>query len=96
MNLRRHRVSSSSLSSLDPDGRATLRRSDTLTLIQGIWQQMAPQVQAITLVTEDGAIELVMESRKPKARAFRHWLLHEVWPSIRDTGIETHGDGWDL
>jgi phage antirepressor YoqD-like protein len=38
------------------------------------------------LVSEDGATDLVLESRKPEARRFRRWLTHVVWPAIRDTG----------
>ncbi|NKU18383.1 hypothetical protein GS907_07335 [Rhodococcus hoagii] len=37
-------------------------------------------------VSEDGATDLVLESRKPEAKKFRRFLTHEVWPSIRDTG----------
>ncbi|NKS94649.1 hypothetical protein GS472_24380 [Rhodococcus hoagii] len=37
-------------------------------------------------VSEDGATDLVLESRKPEAKRFRRFLTHEVWPSIRDTG----------
>jgi prophage antirepressor-like protein len=35
----------------------------------------------VTLVTEDGATDLILESRKSQARAFRRWLTHVVWPS---------------
>ena len=38
------------------------------------------------VVSENGATDLVLDSRKPEARAFRRFLTHEVWPSIRDTG----------
>jgi prophage antirepressor-like protein len=41
------------------------------------------------VVSENGATDLVLDSRKPEARAFRRFLTHEVWPSIRDTGIYT-------
>ncbi|WP_254597346.1 phage antirepressor KilAC domain-containing protein [Prescottella equi] len=37
-------------------------------------------------VSQDGATDLVLESRKPEAKKFRRFLTHEVWPSIRDTG----------
>jgi prophage antirepressor-like protein len=43
----------------------------------------------VTLVTEDGATDLILESRKPQARAFRRWLTHVVWPAIRDTGTNS-------
>jgi prophage antirepressor-like protein len=74
------------VANLEDDDKLIIRRSDTITIIQGMWEQFAPQVQVVTLVTEDGATELILESRKPQARVFRKWLTHEVWPAIRDTG----------
>ncbi|MEH3135917.1 MAG: phage antirepressor KilAC domain-containing protein [Mycolicibacterium neoaurum] len=77
---------SSATARLDPADKMILRRSDTPCSNRGIWQAFAPQVQSIGLVSEDGATDLVLESRKPEARRFRRWLTHEVWPAIRDTG----------
>ena len=53
-------------------------------------------MNSISLVSEDGATDLVLDSRKPEARAFRRWLTHEVFPSIRDTGQYIHGDRDEL
>ncbi|MBM4594243.1 hypothetical protein GS454_24095 [Rhodococcus hoagii] len=44
------------------------------------------QMRKMSVVSEDGATDLVLESRKPEAKKFRRFLTHEVWPSIRDTG----------
>lgn len=44
------------------------------------------QVRRMNVVSENGATDLVLDSRKPEARRFRRFLTHEVWPSIRDTG----------
>ncbi|WP_236722502.1 phage antirepressor [Prescottella equi] len=44
------------------------------------------QNRNMLVVSEDGATDLVLESRKPEAKKFRRFLTHEVWPSIRDTG----------
>ncbi|MCV7424387.1 phage antirepressor KilAC domain-containing protein [Mycobacterium yunnanensis] len=44
------------------------------------------QIRRMVVVTEGGATDLVLDSRKPEARRFRRFLTHEVWPSIRDTG----------
>lgn len=74
------------LSRLDPDDRLTISRSDTVGCNDGIWNGFAPQVQSVTLITENGATDLILESRKPEARQFRRFLTHTVWPSIRDTG----------
>jgi prophage antirepressor-like protein len=71
---------------LDEDDKWTLHRSDTPACMRSIWEQFAPQVQVVILVSEDGATDLILESRKPQARAFRRFLTHTVWPAIRDKG----------
>lgn len=38
------------------------------------------------LVNEPGLYGLILESRKPEARKFVHWLTHEVLPKLRETG----------
>ncbi|EFG75279.1 BRO family, N-terminal domain protein [Mycobacterium parascrofulaceum ATCC BAA-614] len=77
---------SAAIAKLDQRDKMVIRRSDTPGSNQGIWQQISPRVQSIGLVSEDGATDLVLESRKPEARRFRRFLTHEVWPAIRDTG----------
>lgn len=42
--------------------------------------------QEMSIVNEPGLYSLVLGSRKPEARAFKHWVTHEVIPSIRKTG----------
>lgn len=42
--------------------------------------------QDTTIVNEDGLYDVILESRKPEARAFRKWITSEVIPSIRKTG----------
>lgn len=39
-----------------------------------------------TFLTEPGMYDLMMQSRKPEAKAFKRWVTHEVLPSIRRTG----------
>ncbi len=41
------------------------------------------------LVNEPGLYGLILESRKPEARKFVHWLTHDVLPKLRDTGTYT-------
>lgn len=74
------------LARLDDADKMVIRRSDTVGSTDSIWEDFAPQVQSVGLVSEDGATDLVLDSRKPQARAFRRFLTHTVWPSIRDTG----------
>lgn len=37
-------------------------------------------------VSEAGLYEMIFMSRKPEAQAFKHWVTHEVLPSIRKNG----------
>lgn len=75
-----------SLKRLDHDDKITIRRSDTTGSTRGIWEEFAPQVQTVILITEDGAVDLVLQSRKPEAKAFYRFLTHVVWKAIRETG----------
>ena len=38
------------------------------------------------LINESGLYDLILDSRKPQAKAFRKWITSEVIPSIRKTG----------
>lgn len=42
--------------------------------------------QEMTFVNEDGLYDVILDSRKSQARAFRKWITSEVLPSIRRTG----------
>jgi anti-repressor protein len=37
-------------------------------------------------INEPGLYELILESKKPKAREFREWIVQSVIPEIRKTG----------
>jgi prophage antirepressor-like protein len=39
-----------------------------------------------SIINEDGLYDVILESRKPEARAFRKWVTKEVLPTIRKTG----------
>jgi hypothetical protein len=43
-------------------------------------------VSTISTVVEAALYSLIMVSRKPEAKAFKRWVVHEVLPSIRKTG----------
>lgn len=45
--------------------------------------------QTMVVVNEYGLYALVTTSRKPEAKAFKRWIIHEVLPSIRKTGSYT-------
>lgn len=42
--------------------------------------------QMANFVSEDGLYDVILDSRKPSARAFRKWVTSEVLPQIRRTG----------
>lgn len=42
--------------------------------------------QEMTAINESGLYNLIFQSRKPEARAFRRWVTNTVLPSIRRTG----------
>lgn len=42
--------------------------------------------ELLNVVNESGLYQLIFASRKPEAKAFRRWIVHEVLPSIRKTG----------
>lgn len=44
------------------------------------------RTQSATVITEPGLYEVIFQSRKPEAKAFRRWVTSEVLPSIRKTG----------
>jgi prophage antirepressor-like protein len=61
--------------SLDPDERGLA----TVYTPQGPGQEMLT-------VTEAGLYRLILVSRKPAAKKFKRWVLHEVLPAIRRYG----------
>ena len=42
--------------------------------------------QKMSIVNESGIYALAFGSRKPEAKAFKHWITHDVIPAIRKTG----------
>ena len=50
------------------------------------------RTQNALFVNEDGLYDVILDSRKPEARAFRKWVTGEVLPSIRKTGSYTPDD----
>ena len=55
------------------------------------------RVQETNFVNEDGLYDVILDSRKPEAKAFRKWITSEVLPAIRQTGgyIQTAADDTD-
>ena len=68
----------------------------TTTLIQGTGSNYKSKV---IIINESGLYSLILSSKLPQAKAFKHWVTAEVLPQIRRTGgyIPTHAaDGSDL
>jgi len=42
--------------------------------------------QKTYIINEPGLYSLILRSRKPEAKAFKRWIVHEVLPAIRKTG----------
>ena len=68
------------LSSLDDD------EKNTIIINDGI-----PGNPNRAIVSEPGIYSLILRSRKPEAKAFKRWLVHDVIPTIRKTG--SYGNG---
>jgi prophage antirepressor-like protein len=68
----------------------------TTTLIQGTGSNYKSKV---VIINESGLYALILSSKLPQAKAFKHWVTAEVLPQIRRTGgyIPTRtADGRDL
>jgi prophage antirepressor-like protein len=60
---------------LDEDERNTIPVTDSLGRLQETY-----------IVNEAGLYNLILGSRKPEAKDFKRWIIHEVIPQIRKTG----------
>lgn len=47
---------------------------------------MAGQMRAATIINESGLYSLILSSKLPSAKDFKHWVTSEVLPSIRKNG----------
>lgn len=66
---------SQALSRVDSDDKSDIILNDAI----GRQQSMA-------IINEPGLYTLVLSSRKSDAKRFKHWVTHDVLPSIRKTG----------
>src|SRR5574344_1095639 len=61
------------------------RLDDGVVTTQPIYDSLGRQQNA-NFVNEDGLYDVILDSRKPEAKAFRKWITSEVLPSIRKNG----------
>ena len=66
-------------------GHVRERLDDGVVSTEPILDNLGRQ-QFANFVTEDGLYDVILDSRKPEAKAFRKWVTSEVLPSIRKTG----------
>ena len=72
---------------LSDTGRAMSRLdADESTRIEIDHPQSPGKKLEVFAVNEPGLYSLVLGSRKPEAKAFKHWITHDVIPAIRKTG----------
>lgn len=48
-------------------------------------------IQNLTIINESGLYSLILSSKLPSAKKFKHWVTSEVLPSIRRTGMFVGG-----
>ena len=56
----------------------------TTTLIQGDGSEYKSKM---VIINESGLYSLILSSKMPKAKAFKHWVTGEVLPAIRKNGV---------
>ena len=66
-------------------GHVRERLDDGVVSTEPITDSMGRTQQA-NFVNEDGLYDVILDSRKPQAKAFRKWVTGEVLPSIRKHG----------
>lgn len=49
------------------------------------------RTQEMTIINESGLYSLILSSKLPSAKKFKHWVTSEVLPSIRRTGMFVGG-----
>ena len=58
---------------------------------KGVFKMQTPGgMQSIVFVNESGLYSLIITSKLPQAREFKHWVTSEVLPQIRKTGGYIH------
>lgn len=66
------------LNHVDEEDRVILQKSENTTF--------AIPNRGMTIINESGLYSLILSSKLPTAKEFKHWVTSEVLPSIRKTG----------
>ena len=70
---------------LSTPSRVKERLDDGVSTTHTIEDNMG-RTQYATIINEDGLYDVILDSRKPEAKAFRKWITSQVLPSIRKHG----------
>lgn len=65
-------------------------KTDGVTIRDSIGREQNP-----TVINESGLYSLILSSKLPTAKRFKHWITNEVLPSIRKTGGYIHASEAD-
>lgn len=77
---------------VDADNRKTLSYKAFGDLAQSLWA--GNDFSNKTIITEAGVYDLIFGSDLPDAKKFKHWVTHEVLPSIRKPGGHIPKPSW--
>lgn len=58
------------------------RQSDEVVIHDPMGREQHP-----TIINESGLYSLILSSKMPKAKAFKHWVTGEVLPALRKNGV---------
>lgn len=83
---------------VDNDDRQIIERSKITTIENHIPKSAFPvdfvgadiPNRGLTFINESGLYSLILSSKLPSAKRFKHWVTSEVLPQIRKTGQYTH------
>lgn len=71
---------------LDLQPSAVMRRLNDGVISSNPISDSLGRQQIANFVNEDGLYDVILDSRKPEAKAFRKWVTSEVLPTIRRSG----------
>ena len=78
---------------LELDSSAVARRLEGGVFSSHPIQDRLGRTQKANFVNEDGLYDVILDSRKPEAKAFRKWITSEVLPAIRKDGGYINANG---
>lgn len=79
---------------VDLEDRKSLSRKESGDSCLSLWDNDNDWTDK-TIITESGVYSLIFGSKLPSAKRFKHWVTHEVLPSIRKNGMYATEQTWD-